>query len=79
MNVTYDTIADAVYLSVGEGRVKNTLKLQKNLNVDMDGTGRIVGIEILEASSQESLVASLKKNVEAGIPISISQATPQLA
>jgi uncharacterized protein YuzE len=76
MDVKYDMMADAVYLNVSTGKVAKTLEVQDRLNIDFDGTGRILGIEILEASHQEKLVASLKKNVEAGIPIDIVNSTP---
>ena len=76
MDLKYDTMADAVYLKVGTGKVAKTLEMQDRLMVDLDKDGRILGIEILEASHQEQFVESLKKNVEAGIPIDIVSGTP---
>lgn len=79
MDVKYDTLADAVYLKVGTGKVSKTLEMQDRLNIDLDSKGRILGIEILEASHQEQLVENLKKNVEAGIPVDIVNSTPLAA
>ncbi len=79
MDVKYDMMADAVYVNVGSGKVSRTLELENRMIVDLDNKGQIVGIEILEASHQESLVENLKKNVGAGIPIGIVNNTPQLA
>ncbi len=60
MNVKYDIVADAVYLRVGEARVARTIKMEDRFLVDMDRAGNVVGIEILDASSQEQLVQNLK-------------------
>lgn len=79
MDVKYDITADAIYFNVGSGRVAKTLEVENRLNVDLDNNGRIVGIEILEASHQEQLVNNLRKNVDAGIPIDIVNGTPLLA
>ena len=79
MDVKYDISADAVYLSVGAGKVARTVEMEDRLNVDFDNDGRILGIEILEASHQEQLVQNLQKNVAAGIPIDIVNGTPLAA
>ncbi|MBI4067982.1 DUF2283 domain-containing protein [Candidatus Kaiserbacteria bacterium] len=76
MNIKYDIIADAVYVNVGSEPVAKTHKMDDRLLVDMDKAGKIVGIEILDASSQTELIENLKRNVEAGIPIDITSSTP---
>ncbi|MGH9809358.1 MAG: DUF2283 domain-containing protein [Terriglobia bacterium] len=47
--VTYDAEADAVYITVGGGKVDRTEETGPFI-YDVDVAGRIVGIEILSAS-----------------------------
>jgi uncharacterized protein YuzE len=49
-DITYDTEADAVYIAVGRGKVHRTDEAGPFI-YDVDGEGRIIGIEILSASS----------------------------
>lgn len=79
MDIKYDRVADAVYLTVHRSKIAKTLEIKDRLNVDVDASGNIVGIEILEASNQGSLIANLKRNVESGVPIEIVSSTPQEA
>jgi len=51
MKVTYDKIADAMYIYFRKGKVAKTIKVKKNLLVDVDKKG-VLGIEILEVSRQ---------------------------
>ena len=76
MNITYDKIADAVYMKVSPNPVSATTKLDDALIVDRDRSGNIVGFEILGASSQDALIKSLQKNVANGVPVAIGKATP---
>lgn len=52
MKTTYDTIADAVYISLKKGRVSRTIPLADRLIVDVDIKGNILGVEILDAKKQ---------------------------
>jgi|CXWL01.1.fsa_nt_gi uncharacterized protein YuzE len=79
MDIKYDIMADAVYVNVGSGKVAKTIKTEDRFLVDVDKDGNVVGIEILDASSQQELVANLEKNVERGVPITIETATPTSA
>jgi uncharacterized protein YuzE len=47
--VTYDAEADAVYITIGGGKVDRTEETGPFI-YDVDAAGRIVGIEILSAS-----------------------------
>ncbi len=47
--MTYDTEADAVYITVGDGKIERTEEAGPFL-YDVDADGHIVGIEILSAS-----------------------------
>jgi len=48
-DMTYDAVADAVYIIVGNGKIERTEEAGPFL-YDVDAEGHIVGIEILSAS-----------------------------
>ncbi len=48
-DITYDAEADAVYIAVGGGKVDRTEEAGPFI-YDVDGEGRVIGIEILSAS-----------------------------
>jgi uncharacterized protein YuzE len=48
-SITYDADADALYISVGDGRIDRTEETG-SFTCDVDADGHIVGIEILSAS-----------------------------
>lgn len=56
-----------------------TLEMNDRLNIDIDAAGNIMGIEILDASSQENFVGTLQKNVAGGVLIEIIASTPNTA
>ena len=70
MKIEYDKVADAMYIRLNTGKVGNTVKMQDRLIVDIDKKGRILGIEVLDVSSQ------VPKNklgyMEVGIPVTAS-------
>jgi uncharacterized protein YuzE len=49
MKITYDKIADALYLSLRKARVESTVKMNDRLVVDLDKGKNLVGIEILKS------------------------------
>lgn len=50
MRTTFDPDADALYLSVTEAEVEETREAAPNVMIDLDASGRIVGVEILGVS-----------------------------
>ena len=52
MKVTYDKIADAMYIYFRKGKVAKTIKVKRGLLVDVDKKGGVLGIEILDVSRQ---------------------------
>jgi len=53
MKTEIDKEANAAYIyfkEISEGEVKNTISLNESINIDLDKEGKIIGIEILEAS-----------------------------
>lgn len=75
MKVNYDIMADAVYINVSDAKVARTVKSEERFLVDVDASGNVVGIEILDASNQQELVKNLEKNVAVGVPINIQTST----
>jgi uncharacterized protein YuzE len=52
MRVRVDHAADAVYLNLTERPIKDSAEVADGIVVDYDEAGRIVGIEILDASKR---------------------------
>jgi len=53
MKIEIDKEADTAFVyfkDIGEGEVTKTISLNENLNVDLDREGKILGIEVLNAS-----------------------------
>ena len=74
MKITYDKIADALYLTLSEAMIDSTVKMNDRLIVDMDKAKNAVGIEILNASAWQN-VQGLEENVRHGIPVEITAKT----
>ena len=66
MNINYDQTADAVYINLKKGKVAKTAKLAERLLVDLDKSGKILGLEILDASSQ--IAKNKMGRIEIGVP-----------
>lgn len=54
MKNAYEKTSDAMYLSFRKGKVFRTVKLEEKLIVDVDKSGNILGIELLNAKEQFS-------------------------
>jgi len=54
MKLEYDRGVDAAYIyliyPIKNKGVKKTVQLNRNINIDFDAKGKIVGVEILDAS-----------------------------
>lgn len=54
MNFEYDEEADAAYIyikhPIKEGEAKKTIELNENIIIDFDSKGKLLGVEILNAS-----------------------------
>ena len=55
MKIEYDKDADALYISLIEGKVKETVKVAENVLVDLGEDGKVIGIEILWVSERISI------------------------
>ncbi len=67
--VSYDPVADALYIKLREDKVANSIELCSNVIVDYNDRGEIVGIEILNFSkSRISLNELIIKGIEVTLP-----------
>jgi uncharacterized protein YuzE len=50
MKIQYDKQADALYIYIGRGPIKRTLKAGENILVDLGEKNRVVGVEFYKIS-----------------------------
>lgn len=67
MRTEFDKEADAAYIyfkEIGNGEVAETISLNDSVNIDLDKDGKVLGIEILDASEHlpSSAIKSLVTN-----------------
>lgn len=64
MNFEYDKEVDAAYIyikhPIKEGEAKKTIELNENIIIDFDSKGKLLGVEILNASKLLNKKALLK-------------------
>lgn len=51
MKVKYDSQIDALYIDLSSGKYDKTKKITESILVDLTKTGKVIGIEILDAST----------------------------
>ncbi len=69
MKITYDKTADAAYIYIRKGIIKKTQHLSPLINADFDKNGKMLGIEILDASLKFSKNKGVKSMFN--IPVSV--------
>ncbi len=57
MKITYDKEVDAAYLRLSEEQPSGVVEISEGVNLDMTEDGRIIGIEILDATKKFPLQA----------------------
>lgn len=55
MKIEYDKEIDALYIRLQEKEVDRTLEIKEGLNLDLDRSGKMIGIEVLDAVDRYSL------------------------
>jgi uncharacterized protein YuzE len=55
MKIEYDKKADAVYIYLQEKEAAKTIELSEIVKVDLDKEGKLIGIEVLNATQRYSL------------------------
>ncbi len=62
MKINYDPKVDAVYIDLAKGKYEISRKISDSIVVDVDKKGKVLGIEILDAS--ENISAFDPKNTK---------------
>ncbi len=55
MKIEYDRDIDALYIRLQERYVAKTVEIEEGLNLDFDETGKLIGLEVLDATERYSL------------------------
>ncbi len=55
MKIEYDKEVDALYIRIQEKKVFKTKEIEEGVNLDIDENGRIIGLEILDATKKYQL------------------------
>lgn len=50
MKIQYDKQADALYIYIGKGRIKKTVRAGKNTLIDLGEKDRVLGVEFYKIS-----------------------------
>ncbi len=64
MRVHYDDEVDALYLELGDEAPEGVVEITEGVNLDTTSRGKIVGIEILNASKKIDLKTILSYKLE---------------
>ena len=52
MNISYDSVADAIYIKISSGNVLESKAIKEGIIVDYIEDGEIIGLEILDYSKR---------------------------
>lgn len=55
MKIEYDKEADALYIRLQEKYITRIVELEEGLNLDLDENGKLIGLEVLDATERYSL------------------------
>ena len=55
MKVNYDKEVDAVYIELSRSKPDGVIEVAEGINIDVTSDGKIVGIELLDATEKVSL------------------------
>lgn len=61
LKVVYDKESDSLYMIISTGRQEGYIELAPNINLEIGSKGKIIGLEILQASK---ILKSAKKPIE---------------
>ena len=63
MKIFYDNEVDALYLGLGEETPEGVSEISSGINLDITPDGKLVGIEILDASRKIDIQTILSYNL----------------
>ena len=78
MKITYDKVADALYIYFKKGKVSKSKEINNNMIADFDKKGGVVGLEVLFVSSWLK-TKNIEKDFKKGIPMNIISKLPAMA
>jgi uncharacterized protein YuzE len=55
IKIEYDKEVDALYVHLQEKYVARTVQIEEGLNLDLDEEGKLIGLEVLDATQRYSL------------------------
>ncbi len=55
MKIEYDREVDALYIRLQEKHVSRTVEIVEGLNLDLDENGKLIGLEVLDATKRYPL------------------------
>jgi uncharacterized protein YuzE len=55
MKIEYDNEIDALYIRLQENIVDHTVEIAEGFNVDFDTSGKVIGLEVLDAAEKYSM------------------------
>jgi len=55
MKIEYDNEIDSLYIRLQEKYVDRTVEIEEGLNIDLDESGKMIGLEVLDAADRYSL------------------------
>ncbi len=64
MKIFYDKEVDALYLELGEEKPEGVIEISEGINLDTTPEGKLVGIEILNASQKIDMKTILSYSLE---------------
>ena len=64
MKIYYDDAVDALYLKLGEDAPEGVVEIYEGIHLDQASNGKIVGIEILNASEKIDIKTILSYSLE---------------
>jgi uncharacterized protein YuzE len=63
MKITYDKEVDAVYIQLSVGQPEGVIEVADGINIDVSSDGKIMGIELLNATKKVSLESLLSYEI----------------
>jgi len=67
MKVTYDSEVDAIYIKLSDEKPDGVIEVKEGINIDVTEDGKIVGLELLDASKKTSLQSFYSYEISPGI------------
>ncbi|MBI3195880.1 MAG: DUF2283 domain-containing protein [Ignavibacteriae bacterium] len=64
MKIYYDNEVDAVYIKLGNQQPDGVVEISEGVNLDTTAEGKIVGVEILDASNKIDIRTILSYTLE---------------